>query len=99
MKKDFLKNPTTEAIVNDALMKFMDDFYGHYKATIFPKSMAQQNNEVLLKRTYAKALLQMNDGKLFYPDANSTMRFSYGMCVIIFRWMQFITITLPRWMD
>ncbi|MFM2226327.1 MAG: hypothetical protein RJA07_2529 [Bacteroidota bacterium] len=77
-EKDFLKNPTTEAIVNDALMKFMDDFYGHYKATIFPKSMAQQNNEVLLKRTYAKALLQMNDGKLFYPDANSTERITYG---------------------
>ena len=77
-EKEFLKNPSAEALTNDPLMKFMDDFYGHYKAIIYPKSMAQQNNEVVLKRLYAKAMLEMNAGKLFYPDANSTERITYG---------------------
>ncbi|MEY2830541.1 MAG: hypothetical protein RIQ33_2399 [Bacteroidota bacterium] len=77
-EKEFLKNPTSEAIMNDPLMKFMDDFFGHYKATILAKSTKQQNDEVLMKRAYAKALLQMNEGKLFYPDANSTERVTYG---------------------
>lgn len=43
-----------------------------------PKSLefTSQNND--LSRLYLKGVLQMNAGKPFYPDANFTMRLSYG---------------------
>lgn len=31
-----------------------------------------------LNRIYVKAIKEMNSGKLFYPDANSTLRITYG---------------------
>ncbi len=31
-----------------------------------------------LAKTYVRGLMEMNEDKLFYPDANSTMRITYG---------------------
>lgn len=33
---------------------------------------------LLLKPLYAEAMMQMRPGEIFYPDANSTLRFNYG---------------------
>jgi hypothetical protein len=33
---------------------------------------------LLLKPLYAEAIMQMRPGEIFYPDANSTLRFNYG---------------------
>jgi hypothetical protein len=33
---------------------------------------------LLLKPLYAAAIMQMRPGEIFYPDANSTLRFNYG---------------------
>ena len=34
-----------------------------------------------LRKNYFQALQEMNEGKAFYPDANSTMRITYGTVV------------------
>jgi hypothetical protein len=33
---------------------------------------------LLLKPLYVEAMMQMQPGEMFYPDANSTLRFNYG---------------------
>ena len=33
---------------------------------------------LLLKPLYAEAMMEMRPGEIFYPDANSTLRFNYG---------------------
>jgi len=73
----FLSNPTIEVLQNDLVYKIVQptleiiyklrDEYKPYKAEI-----RAQN------KLFIEGLLEMNKGKDLYPDANSTMRLSYG---------------------
>jgi len=73
----FLSNPTIEALQNDLAYKIVQPTleiiyklraeYKPYKAEI-----RAQN------KLFIEGLLEMNKGKDLYPDANSTMRLSYG---------------------
>ena len=50
----------------------------NYK-TYYEPQIDEFNYEMFdLNRAYQAALLEKNKGKLMYPDANSTMRVSYG---------------------
>ncbi len=73
----FLKNPDIKVLTNDLA----------YKASI---SFEEKRDEIAQKvrtfatqlqkgsRQYIAGLMQMQDDKLFYPDANFTMRLTYG---------------------
>ena len=76
----FLANPTQEALDKDP---------GYlYAKNIAPEEYVKNNfgsilsdfqaTKSRLDNLYLKALLENNKGKLMYPDANSTMRISYG---------------------
>ena len=43
-----------------------------------PKIEEMNKQKRDLSKQYAKGLMEMKKGQLFYPDANSTMRMSYG---------------------
>jgi hypothetical protein len=43
-----------------------------------PKVTAFADRKKELAKSYVRGLMQMNENKLFYPDANSTMRITYG---------------------
>ena len=76
----FIKNPTLEVLQKDAAFKAASAFATNYSENYSKKSAAfiDKNND--LGRMFLKGLMQMNPDKMnnTYPDANFTMRTSYG---------------------
>lgn len=74
----FVANPDTAALHKDAAYAvataFNNNFNNNY-AKYFTDFNAQN---FYLGKTYLKGILEMNKGKKMYPDANFTMRVSYG---------------------
>jgi len=74
----FIANPDTAALHKDAAFMVANAFNSNFNnnyAKYFMEFNAQNN---YLGRTYLKGILEMNKGKKMYPDANFTMRVSYG---------------------
>lgn len=73
----FLSSPKLKQIDNDRLGELIYDL-SEYNLKISNESKAQ--NQVLLKayRLYTSGLRDMNPDKAYYPDANFTMRVTYG---------------------
>lgn len=78
MTKGFIKNPRLGLLKNDVAFKHFDAFRKHYNTAF--KAKVDLYNETILAhgRTYIKGLMEMNAGKEFYPDANSSLRLTYG---------------------
>ncbi|WP_142602025.1 S46 family peptidase [Solitalea koreensis] len=74
----FLANPTSEALSSDPLYNYVNSFILNYryKYAKYIDSFNGKNEE--LGRMYAKGILEMNSTKNMYPDANSTLRLTYG---------------------
>lgn len=78
MTRGFIKNPRLGLLKNDVAFKHFDAFRKHYNTTF--KAKVDLYNETILAhgRVYIKGLMEMNAGKEFYPDANSSLRLTYG---------------------
>jgi Peptidase S46 len=76
----FKANPTAEAITNDPAYKTANAFLKNYNANYGAKSQAFAAKNADLNRLYMKGLMEMNPEKvkMMYPDANFTMRTSFG---------------------
>lgn len=74
----FLKNPSLMQLNNDLAFQYATSFVGNYEEILKPQVEKFGNQKKELSKKYVKGLMEMQDGKLFYPDANSTMRISYG---------------------
>jgi hypothetical protein len=74
----FCKNPTLEQINNDPAIRYALSFVHNFEAYYQPKVDVFSKEKKALSKRYVKGLMEMNEDKLFYPDANSTMRISYG---------------------
>lgn len=78
--KTFSAKPSVEALNNDPAFKTAAAFIKNYNTNYAPKSNAfnLKNND--LGRAYLKGIMEMNPEKKnkMYPDANFTMRVSYG---------------------
>jgi hypothetical protein len=74
----FLNKPKAKKLQKDPAYKLLKEFIQLYRNDINNK--LQPGNEKLGKanRLYVKGLLEMQPEKDFYPDANSTMRVTYG---------------------
>lgn len=76
--EDFIRNPKAQALEMDPAFiyakSFMDNYENNYKEKV--DNFYDENAE--LAKTYVKALMEKNQGQLMYPDANSTMRITYG---------------------
>ncbi|WP_246241700.1 S46 family peptidase [Draconibacterium mangrovi] len=73
----FLKNPSLKTLQKDMVFQATVDIFDMYRAT----SMSlREGDEKLLKgrRLFVAGLMEMQPDKKFYPDANSTMRLTYG---------------------
>lgn len=74
----FISNPDTASLHKDAAFMVANTFNSNFTnnyAKYFTEFNAQNN---FLGRSYLKGVLEMNKGKKMYPDANFTMRVSYG---------------------
>lgn len=73
----FLNNPTSRALKKDKILKAAADIYEKYEEI---RKQVNEETEQLAKgrRLFIAGLMEMEKDKSFYPDANSTMRLTYG---------------------
>ncbi|MDQ3191478.1 MAG: S46 family peptidase [Bacteroidota bacterium] len=68
----------SKTIATDPAFELMMSFLNNYRTVIHPE-IARINDEVnRLNRTYMQALREVIPEKKYYPDANSTLRVTYG---------------------
>jgi len=77
---DFIANPTLAALQSDAAYKTVRAFINNWNTNYSSKSIAFINKNNDLGRMYMKGLFEKNPNQMnhTYPDANFTMRVSYG---------------------
>ncbi|MCX6232368.1 MAG: S46 family peptidase [Bacteroidetes bacterium] len=78
---EFLKNYKAKdykKIEKDAAYQLALSIYDNYITNIQDNIIALNDKTDSLYRIYVKALMEMQPGKRFYPDANLTLRVAYG---------------------
>ncbi len=78
--RKFLNAPSLEELENDPAYKYAvnlipQEYVKNNFGTVYSQFLTEKNR---LDNLYLKALLSKNKAALIYPDANSTMRISYG---------------------
>jgi hypothetical protein len=68
-----------KTIEADPMFKLSVSVYGHYFATILPESQRIGMKLDSMQRIYMQGLMEFQTNKRFYPDANSTLRVTYGL--------------------
>lgn len=72
-----LENPTADKIANDPMFKTYVDFINNYNT----RMQAAQTAYAALnttQRMFVKGIMEMDNQKHFAPNANSTIRYTYG---------------------
>jgi hypothetical protein len=75
----FLDNPSAEKINNDPAIVIWTDFFNTYMHANKPKMQPVQDLMDKANRLYVAGLREQSPNKKFYPDANFTMRLTYGI--------------------
>jgi hypothetical protein len=74
----WIANPDTATLHKDPAFMMANAFNTNFN-TKYAKLFADFNSQnFVLGKSYLKGILEMNKGKKMYPDANFTMRVSYG---------------------
>lgn len=79
--EEILALPAEEAIAaiqTDEMLKFYQKLNNPFKTTVEPYYKKYNDRAIDLQRTYMEAQLEVFSDKRFFPDANSTMRVTYG---------------------
>ncbi|NLO02182.1 MAG: S46 family peptidase, partial [Bacteroidales bacterium] len=73
----FLQDPNLKVLNKDMAFRAAQDIFDKFREI---GEMAEEKNEQLQKgsRLFLAGLMEMQKDKKFYPDANSTMRLTYG---------------------
>ncbi|MEE2954403.1 MAG: S46 family peptidase [Bacteroidota bacterium] len=74
----FLNNPDIQKIKNDPAYKIINSIYSHYLNTFYEKRKIVRKNKKIGSRLFLGGLKEMMPEKKWYPDANSTLRLTYG---------------------
>ncbi|MEL6651613.1 MAG: S46 family peptidase, partial [Bacteroidota bacterium] len=74
----FLAEPNLEAIQNDPLLQYINSVVRTYRSTVMLRQLAYESQIDNLRKRYLDGMQKMHPDKNFYPDANSTMRITYG---------------------
>lgn len=75
---NFCGAPTKEKLDADPAIQYALSFAQNFEDNYKAKYEQFANERAKLAKKYVKGLMEQNDGKLMYPDANSTMRLTYG---------------------
>ncbi len=67
-----------EYLLADPAYQFVRQLNGYYEANVLSRYNAYQEAMAPLQRDYMRALMLVNPKRKLYPDANSTMRVSFG---------------------
>ena len=71
-------NDMLEKISADPAFIIAEQFSIIYRENVQPQRQVYTDQLHRMQRAYMKALLEMQSDKVFYPDANFTMRIAYG---------------------
>ena len=72
------KKSSYKKILKDPLFILAKSIYDNYFENIQTQLATYEIKIDSLQRVYIKALMSMQNDKVFYPDANSTLRIAYG---------------------
>lgn len=75
---DALDTSNVSLLLNDPIYKFYSGFETYYRAKIREPFYRKRDSLNLLYRIYVEGLMKMQPDKAFFPDANLTMRVTYG---------------------
>ncbi len=75
---EFLDNPSSKKIEKDLAYKTSKEFNNFYYVQIYPKIVEAYDLLNKGNRLFVDGLREMQPDKKFYPDANFTMRLTYG---------------------
>lgn len=78
--KKLLKNPVRDSIAKDPVFMLYQSCYQLYDSLTKIIRPRQSDYERAMK-LYTKGILEMESDKIHYPDANSTMRLTYGKVI------------------
>ncbi|MES2381714.1 MAG: S46 family peptidase [Bacteroidota bacterium] len=78
MVEGWVVNPRLSMLHNDIAYKHVKAFKDHYINNYKSKVDAFNESSLALGRLYIKGLMEMNKSRKFYPDANSSLRLTYG---------------------
>lgn len=78
MVEAWIDNPRVSILRNDIAYKHVKAFREHYINNYKSKVDAFTEKSTALGRSYIKGLMEMQKGRKFYPDANSSLRLTYG---------------------
>ncbi|HSO86108.1 MAG TPA: S46 family peptidase [Draconibacterium sp.] len=73
----FLNNPSLKALKKDMAVSSASDIFAKYRE-ISEAAGESQKMKSVGERLFLAGLMEMQPDKVFYPDANSTMRLTYG---------------------
>jgi hypothetical protein len=74
----FAKAPSYKKLMADPCFAMVDGFYNNYLTNYKPQVDAFNAAMGPEGRAYIKGLMEMNPSKIYYPDANSSLRLTYG---------------------
>jgi len=74
---EFIADPEAEVIADDPVYNFSQSVFDMYRE-LNRKSGQFDANLQKGQRLFVDGVMKMKDDKMFYPDANSTMRLTYG---------------------
>ncbi|MDX2283074.1 MAG: S46 family peptidase [Bacteroidia bacterium] len=74
----FLNNPQKGVIEQDPIFRFLRGVINYYIERVQISDNAFESQRAVLNKAYQSALREYEPQRRFYPDANSTMRLTYG---------------------
>lgn len=74
----FLNAPSMEALEADPILQYINEIVGIYRSKVGMSQLAFETQTDNLRKSYIAGMQEMHPDKEFYPDANSTMRLTYG---------------------
>lgn len=75
---EFLMNTKAKTLAKDPIFALMNSGLDAYRANVSPKLAEANQSMSRAQRLYAEGMRIMNPDKKYYPNANSTMRVTYG---------------------
>jgi hypothetical protein len=75
---EFLDDPSAKDLDKDMVYEFMNGFLSHFRGAVAPQMSPALDKIDNANRLFVNGLRKMNADKHYYPNANSTMRVTYG---------------------
>jgi hypothetical protein len=76
--RTFIENPSALLLEKDMAFACMTNILGDFRSKIGPVLGSIYNQQETLNQTYTEGILKQKADKTLYPDANFTMRLTYG---------------------